>query len=139
MAKVIVAGGRKFVGGTLDTSVLDELRKARWQIFELVCGMAKGADEFGRQWALRRGYVVHEFPADWDNLGKRAGILRNVQMADFADALIAFPGGTGTAHMINEMRFRKKPIYMVERQVVETQPLAGTPFTKGANVLPQSV
>ena len=42
------------------------------------------------------------FPADWDLEGKSAGFKRNVKMAEYADALVAFWDGEskGTKHMI---------------------------------------
>ena len=44
-----------------------------------------------------------EFPADWDKHGKSAGYKRNLEMAENADALIAFWDGEsrGTKHMID--------------------------------------
>ena len=56
--------------------------------------------EFG---ALHHDSPVKKFPADWGGLGKRAGYLRNEQMADYADALIAVWDGKskGTKHMID--------------------------------------
>ena len=41
-------------------------------------------------------------PADWDLDGKSAGFKRNVKMAEYADALVAFWDGEskGTKHMI---------------------------------------
>ena len=46
------------------------------------------------------------FPADWNKYGKRAGYIRNEQMAKEADALIAFWDGKskGTKHMIDIAR-----------------------------------
>ena len=47
------------------------------------------------------GCDIH--PADWDKHGKAAGPIRNAEMAEVADALIAFWDGQsrGTANMIS--------------------------------------
>lgn len=48
--------------------------------------------------------VMHEYdPADWKGLGKSAGYKWNEQMAQNADALVAFWDGQsrGTKHMID--------------------------------------
>jgi len=49
------------------------------------------------------GYPVAKFPADWNKFKKSAGYKRNVEMAENADALIAFYDGKskGTGHMID--------------------------------------
>ncbi len=69
----------------------------------------RGADWLGEQYAKVAGYEVSKFPADWDRLGKRAGYVRNAEMAKFAAAdknygvLAAFWDGKsrGTKHMID--------------------------------------
>ncbi len=73
---------------------------------EIVCGMAKGADLLGKRYAEERGFKVKEFPADWNTNGKKAGPMRNTEMANYADALIAFWDGTssGTGHMIEKAK-----------------------------------
>lgn len=110
--KVIVAGGRDFSDYELVKLILDA-RKAK--ITEVVSGACPrrwnkqkrlwvGADYFGELWACENGIPVRLFPADWRPNGKldrRAGHKRNEQMAQYADALVAFPGGNGTADMIN--------------------------------------
>lgn len=65
--------------------------------------MARGADLLGEKYAVERGYHVDRYPADWNGLGKRAGYIRNEQMARNADALVAFWDGQsrGTKHMID--------------------------------------
>ena len=65
-----------------------------------------------------RGVPVLEFPADWVRLGKRAGMVRNLQMLDSADAVVAFWDGQsrGTAHMINETKKRGLPLRVVRYQ-----------------------
>ena len=49
------------------------------------------------------GYSVKEFPAQWNEFGKRAGYIRNEEMAKYADACVAFWDGEskGTKHMID--------------------------------------
>lgn len=68
----------------------------------VVCGQAKGADTLGEQYATEKGYTIDYYPAQWKLYGKRAGYLRNEQMAQNADALAAFWNGEsrGTKHMI---------------------------------------
>ena len=75
----------------------------------IVSGAARGADRLGEQYAKVTGYEVSKFPADWDRLVKRAGYVRNAEMAKFAAAdknygvLVAFWDGKsrGTKHMID--------------------------------------
>lgn len=76
---------------------------------KFISGTARGADVLGEQFAYTWGYDVIKFPADWDRLGKRAGYVRNAEMAKYAIAdgnygvLIAFWDGKskGTKHMID--------------------------------------
>lgn len=102
--KVIVAGGRMMNNYELLKSKLDAIlvNKAKQFKIQIVSGTANGADRLGERYAKERGYSIKQFPADWDGFGKRAGYLRNAQMADYADALVAFWDGEskGTNHMI---------------------------------------
>lgn len=115
--KLIVAGGRDFT----DTNrMIAELQKlvVSGEITdspELVCGMARGADLTAYSLWSGTGMVIHKFPADWGRLGKRAGYVRNTEMAKFADALIVFWDGSskGTKHMIDIMEKLGKPVYVV--------------------------
>lgn len=49
---------------------------------------------------------MKEFPANWDELGKSAGYIRNVDMANYANKLFAIHDGKsrGTEHMITTAR-----------------------------------
>lgn len=66
-------------------------------------GTANGADQLSERWAKEFGYLIKYFPANWEKYGKLAGYKRNKQMAEYADALIAFWDGKskGTKHMID--------------------------------------
>jgi len=102
MKKTIIAGGREFNDkGFLEDKILELFPDT--DILEVVCGEARGADALGKAFALSIGQPVTSFPAKWDELGTRAGPLRNIEMAEYADCLIAFWDGKsrGTKHMID--------------------------------------
>lgn len=99
--KLIIAGGRDYHFSEADVAHLDSLL-ATMPIDEVVTGAATGADRCGSQWARSRGLPVREFPADWDRYGRQAGPIRNRAMANYADAVILFPGKQGTLSMRTE-------------------------------------
>jgi len=101
MLKVIVAGTRGFDNYGWLVDRLDFLLQDQTGV-EIVSGGARGADSLGERYAQERGLVCTRFVAEWDRYGKRAGILRNEQMGQYADALVAFWDGrsVGTKHMI---------------------------------------
>lgn len=101
--KVIIAGSRGFSRYALLREKCDLLLANRHPDVTIVCGMARGADLLGKRYAEEKGYPVLEYPADWKTNGLSAGYIRNKQMAENSDALIAFWDGQsrGTNHMIN--------------------------------------
>ena len=103
--KVIIAGGRGFHDYDLLCQKADKILSRQDEV-EIVSGAAKGADKLGERYAQERNYEVKRFPADWGTFGNSAGYRRNVEMAVYADALIAFWDGKskGTEHMINIAR-----------------------------------
>lgn len=100
MSKVIIAGSRDFHDYKYLKRACDKYIKPN---DEIVSGTANGADKLGERYAKEKGLKIHRFPADWDKYKKRAGYLRNEEMAKFAEKLIAFWDGKskGTEHMIN--------------------------------------
>jgi len=101
--RVIISGGRKFDDYPLLEKTMDNLLSNVKVNIVVVCGMAHGTDSLGEKYAKSKGYQVDYYPANWDLYGKRAGYIRNEQMAKNADALVAFWDGhsKGTKHMIN--------------------------------------
>jgi hypothetical protein len=100
----IVCGGRDFYAPALVYRALDGFH-SRTPIGALVHGAARGADALAAAWAAERGIREVAFPADWAADGKRAGSIRNARMLAFImdhaeRAVVAFPGGSGTAHMV---------------------------------------
>ena len=102
--KIIVAGGRDFQNYKHLEKVMDYYNK-KGQVDEIVCGGANGADYLGSVWANANGIKVEYMDADWKKFGKGAGPIRNKEMADYADSLVAFWDGEsrGTKHMITTM------------------------------------
>ena len=100
--KIIIAGSRTFNDYKKLYEVCNHILQDQIDI-EIVSGAYyKGADKLGEQYAKERGFKITQFPADWKRFGRAAGPKRNEQMANDADALIAFWDGNskGTKHMI---------------------------------------
>jgi len=112
--KVIVAGSRGWTDYDTVRSTLDIVTEGAKNL-EVVSGTARGVDQMGERYASERGLPCTRFPAEWRRYGKRAGYLRNEQMADYADTLVAFWDGKspGTEHMINLARSRNMTITVV--------------------------
>lgn len=107
---VLVCGGRDYDQPNEVWKALDRL-SARMVIEVLrhgACGCdkrmdplrIKGADRWAHQWAEARGIPVDPMPADWSDRG--GGPRRNQAMIDKGGvvAVVAFPGGNGTADMV---------------------------------------
>ena len=78
--------------------------------------MARGADTLGRTYAYDNDIPIKSFPADWHTYGNQAGFIRNEQMGDYADELVAFWDGQspGTRHMIKYMQNLGKKVTVIE-------------------------
>jgi YspA, cpYpsA-related SLOG family len=102
--RVLVCGGRDFEDSGLMISILDRLH-AENSFTVVIHGNARGADTIADSWASGRGIPREPFgvpQGEWDNIGKKAGPLRNQQMLDEGrpDLVVAFPGGGGTKDMV---------------------------------------
>ena len=116
MLKVIIAGGRDFADYDKLRDACDEQLINAEEDIEIVSGGAKGVDTLGEQYAEEKGLEVKKFPADWKGYGRAAGIIRNSQMADYGDMLIAFWDGKskGTKNMIETARKKQLQVSVVK-------------------------
>ena len=111
--KLIIAGSRslsaspetisKYVNELLYEMKKEQLFAQDISVTEVVSGTARGIDCDGEKWAEEQGIPITRFPAKWEQFGKSAGYKRNMEMAEYADVLLAIYDGTsrGTKHMIN--------------------------------------
>lgn len=99
--KTIIAGSRSILRYEV---LLDAMLLFNnvWEISEIVSGTANGIDKLGERYARENNIPLKQFPANWDLYGKRAGYVRNRQMAAYADAVIVIWDGRskGTKQMI---------------------------------------
>ena len=100
--KVIIAGSRTIEDYEY---VKDVIKRSNFTITEVVCGKAsRGVDALGERYAIENDIPVKPFYANWKKFGKAAGMMRNNDMADYAEAIIAIWDGSsrGTKDMIKK-------------------------------------
>ena len=125
-ARIIIAGSRDFNDYEyLKEELTQFIANHPNRRFTIVSGVARGADQLGEKYAREKCIQLKRFPADWNNLGRSAGYIRNTQMLDYIKQndcegyVIAFWDGKskGTQHMIKtaqkagvtvEIKFFKK-------------------------------
>ena len=96
--KTIIAGSRTITEYSI---VLKAIENSKFKITEVVSGTALGVDKLGEEYAKENNIPIKQFPADWNRHGKKAGYLRNKEMAEYADAVVLVWDGKsrGTKHM----------------------------------------
>lgn len=109
--RVIIAGSRDI---TSLERVVQAMADSGFVPTVVLSGDARGVDRLGTAWATERGIPVEHYPADWDTHGKRAGFLRNEEMAGKADGLVAVWDGKsrGTKHMIDLARAQGLKVFV---------------------------
>lgn len=107
MIKVIIAGPRDYKNEEYVNSTLDVMIPLYGDV-EIVEGGASGVDAIAKKYALKHHSsfktTLKEFQADWNLYGRRAGPIRNNEMAMYSDVLIAF-------------RYKKKPSSGTENMI----------------------
>ncbi len=103
--RLLICGGRAFTDEEAAFAFLDRLHAER-TVSLVIEGGARGGDAIGRAWAEARAIPVMTFEADWAELGRKAGPLRNLKMLQQGRPTLvaALPGGRGTAHMVTIAR-----------------------------------
>lgn len=101
--RILVCGGRGYANKDQLYKIMSPFADV---VDVIIHGAAKGADSLAGEWAEYNWTKVEAFPADWEKFGKRAGPIRNATMLRVGkpDLVIAFPGGTGTSHMVEISR-----------------------------------
>lgn len=86
---------------------------------ELVSGGAKGADQIAEELAEEMGLKITIFFPNYHEHGKIAPLLRNCQIVNEADIILAIWDGKskGTAHTLGLARQKGIPIYIIHTEM----------------------
>ena len=82
----------------------------------IVSGGALGADTYAKEYAIKNDIPLIEFLPDYKKYGKSAPIIRNMQIVDNCDFLLAFWNGTsrGTKFTTNYADKRGVPYKIIQ-------------------------
>ncbi len=114
--KTIIAGSRNINSLAVLRDAIKQAERREGIIPSLiVSGCAKGVDTNGEDWSREQKLPLIRMPALWGKYGKSAGRMRNIEMADYAEALIAVWDGEskGTKHMIDTARYKGLKVYIL--------------------------
>jgi predicted Rossmann fold nucleotide-binding protein DprA/Smf involved in DNA uptake len=84
-------------------------------VTEIISGGAMGVDTLAEVYAKDKGLPLQIFPADWKAHGSKAGPLRNKQIVEACEQLVAIWDGSskGTATTIRMAQKAGKPVRVV--------------------------
>jgi len=107
--KFAVIGSRSFS----DYKFLEKVLST-FDITEIISGGAKGADSLAEQYAKEHNIKTTVFLQDWNKYGKSAGFLRNADIINASDEVIAFWDGVsrGTLDSINKAKKLNKKVHV---------------------------
>lgn len=107
--KAGIVGSRSFIDYEYMKSILE------WfNLKKVISGGARGADSLAKRYALENNIKYEEFLPDWDMHQKKAGFIRNLQIIEASDEIIAFWDGqsNGTRHTIETAKSKGKEVHI---------------------------
>ena len=106
--KVAVIGSRSLVVTNLHTFLPENCS-------EIVSGGAAGIDRCAKEYAITNHLKLTEFLPEYERYQKRAPLMRNRRIIDYADSVLAFWDGTskGTYFVIETCRQLGKPCTVI--------------------------
>lgn len=117
--RLIVAGSRSITDyAAVESAIISNFphdsSPHMWDECEIVHGGADGVDSCASEFALNYCLPEHVFRPDWDEYGKAAGPIRNREMAEYGDMLIAIWDGesNGTRDMIEKALDEGIPVHV---------------------------
>lgn len=98
--------------GSRDLYVADLSKYLPAETSEIVSGGARGIDSCAARYACDHGIRLKEFLPDYEQFGKRAPLLRNLEIIEYADLVLAFWDGAshGTRFVIENCKRTNTPV-----------------------------
>ena len=105
--KIAVIGSREVIVRDLDKYISEN--------DEIVSGGARGVDTCAAEYAKAHGLKLTVFLPEYQKYGRRAPLVRNTLIVDYADKVLAFWDGSsrGTMFVINYAREHGKPCEII--------------------------
>ncbi len=91
-------------------------------VTEIVSGGASGIDSYAKKYALDNNIKYTEFLPDYKQYGRKAPLIRNIEIIDYSDMVLAFWDGKskGTRFVIEHCkRNKKKSEYILKKHKKE--------------------
>lgn len=121
--KIVISGSREgfnykdlrdFIYANIPLSNIDEI----------VAGGARGVDTYAKIFAKRHNIKYTEFIPDWDGLGKKAGHLRNIEMAEYVKGYgillaLVYNDSNGTSQMISYCKKKGIKSYVLRKYSID--------------------
>ena len=116
---MVAGGGRNLLWSPQQIAAALVARTSGQLVHELLHGGARGADRAIGHSARQLGWPTAVLPADWRRHGRAAGPIRNRELLELAISravalgtaaapvavlVVAFPGGAGTASLVQQAR-----------------------------------
>lgn len=113
MKRIIIGGYRNFNDYEVFKNFVDSCIGDENEI-TVLSGYCKGADLMAEQYAKEKGLSLELYPAEWEKYGKAAGPIRNKQMVEKADMVIAFvcERAKGTKNLISQAKKLNKKVFV---------------------------
>jgi hypothetical protein len=110
--RLAVIGSKEFT----DYARLKEILNSIDTVSEIISGAAPGTDRMAASYAKECHLKLVEFPPDFDRYGKEAKLVRNRQIVENCDYLIAFWDGVcqSTKYTIDYATASKIPVSIIE-------------------------
>lgn len=100
------------------------------KVTELIAGGARGIDRYAKMYAKEKNLEFTEMLADWDGQGKRAGSIRNTDMAvhlmELRDAgykvsviALRYDSSSGTTDMIKKAMKFKFDVFVFDKKLFD--------------------
>lgn len=109
--RVAIVGSRDFHNYAVFRGCVDS-----FDITHIVSGGAAGADSMAERYGRQFAIPFTVYPANWDKFGKAAGMIRNSQIVNDCELVIAFPGpkSVGTRGTISLAEKKGIPVHTRE-------------------------
>ena len=114
--KVAIIGSRDFNDYNYMCEMMDDFTKCHFTITTIISGGAKGADSLGEKWAEDNNLPTEIYKPDWKKYGRSAGYIRNADIVDNSQHVIAFWDGNskGTLNSVDRAKKNKIAVTIYE-------------------------